>query len=220
MPTLTSEITLGITSSFMGTLPLSMLNMSILQLSLDGKYRAAVAFLMGAALIEFCQICLTLMGMQWLMTISHLTAILTCVSIPILLIIGIKTWKTPTKQIDIDKLPLDNNVSKTDIVNQNTRHFRNGFILSAMNVMTYPFWLLWGNIFVQNKWLTPQYSDIMAFSTGACLGTVGAFGSFIVLGKLINPYLNTVQSRFNQVLGAMFVGFACIQLFKLMDFKF
>ncbi len=220
MPSITSEITLGITSSFMGTLPLSMLNMSILQLSLDGKYRAAWAFLMGAALIEFCQIVLTLIGMQWLLTIPHLTAILTCVSIPILLIIGIKTWKTPTKEIEIDKLPINSNISKTDILYQNTPYFRNGFILSAMNVMTYPFWLLWGNVFVQNGWLTPQYSDIMAFSLGACIGTVGAFGSFIILGKLIHPYLNTVQSRFNQVLGATFVGFACVQLFKLMDFKF
>jgi threonine/homoserine/homoserine lactone efflux protein len=220
MPTLISEITLGITSSFMGTLPMSMLNMSILQLSLDGKYRAAIAFLMGAALIEFCQIMLTLLGMQWLLTIPHLTAILTCVSIPVLLIMGIKTWKTPAKIKNIDNLLLNIHVSKTDIINQNFPYFRNGFILSAMNVMTYPFWLLWGNVFVQNGWLTPQYSDIIAFSVGACIGTVGAFGSFIMLGKLIHPYLNTVQLRFNQVLGAMFVGFACVQLYKLVDFKF
>ena len=55
---------LGFTSSFIGTLPLGMLNLTVLQLSLANRQKQAIAFSLGATVIEFAQIGLTLLGMN------------------------------------------------------------------------------------------------------------------------------------------------------------
>ena len=209
-PTIFSIFWLGITGSFMGALPLGMLNLSILQLSLEGRQRTAFWFGLGAAVIECVQILLTLLCMQLLFQIPYLTTVLTVVSIPILIVLGIKTWQTP----------LSKNRPKTALEEKISTSFRRGGILSLANVLVYPFWLLWGNVFVQNGWLTTEPLSLTTFSAGAGIGTMGAFICFIVLGKLINPYLGSVQKGFNRFVGATFLCFACIQIFKLSQFQF
>ena len=76
---------LGFTSSFVGTLPLGMLNLTILQLALANRQQQAMAFSLGATLIEFIQISITLLSMNVLLAIPQLSQAISIISIPILL---------------------------------------------------------------------------------------------------------------------------------------
>ncbi len=203
---ISSILILGLSSSFLGALPLGMLNISVLRLSLEGKIRAAFGFALGAIFIEFSQITITLFAMQKLLTIPFLAISMTFISIPILLFLGFQSFKTPPPSIPPPKM-LEKEAFRY--------HFLTGIKLSAANVLIYPFWLLWGNIFLQNGWFHAQASHFLMFSFGASLGTLGAFTVFIVLGKLISPYLSRFQHIFSSVVGAAFIGFAFLQIFKL-----
>ena len=215
MTNLISEFWLGITASFLGTLPLSLLNLSILKLGIEGRQGSALMFSLGATAVELCQILFTLLSMQILLKIPHLTPIMTVIFIPVLLVMGIKMWRAA---------PLSINVSKTDILEMKGASLKQGAVLSLANFLTYPFWLLWGNVFVQNAWLNPQPLDLTVFSVGASVGTFAAFACFMVLGKIINKKLNsvynmnTVQQIFNRFVGLTFMGFAVIQIVKLFNF--
>ncbi len=84
---------LGFTSSFIGTLPFGMLNLTILQLSLANRQKQAIAFSLGATVIEFAQIGLTLLGMNVLLTIPQLSNIFSIFSIPVLIYLAIQNLK-------------------------------------------------------------------------------------------------------------------------------
>jgi threonine/homoserine/homoserine lactone efflux protein len=192
---------LGFTSSFVGTLPLGMLNLTILQLALANRQQQAVAFSLGATLIEFIQIGITLLGMNVLLAVPLLNQVISIISIPILLYLGYKNFKN------------DKNTEGPPLTAKST--FWQGIVLGFANVVVYPFWLLWGNVFVQNGWLTPTPEAYFYFSFAAAIGTFGAFLFFILLGKILWQRLSRVQKMIDKLIGYTFFGFAAFQFFKL-----
>jgi threonine/homoserine/homoserine lactone efflux protein len=99
--------------------------------------------------------------MNFLLPLAYLKTFLAAVSIPIFLILGIKSlYNTPT--------------TEGGVAVKNAA-FRQGALLSFANVMVYPFWLLWGNIFVENGWLNTDFWSLLIFSLGVGVGTLGAF---------------------------------------------
>jgi threonine/homoserine/homoserine lactone efflux protein len=194
---------LGFISSFVGTLPLGMLNLTILQLALANRQQQAIAFSLGATLIEFIQIGITLLGMNVLLAIPQLSQAISIISIPVLLYLGYQNFK---KKEETEGITL---TAKSA--------FWQGFVLGFANVVVYPFWLLWGNVFVQNGWLTPTPEAYFYFSFAAAIGTFGAFLFFILLGKILWQRLSRVQKMIDKLIGYTFFGFAAFQFFKLMS---
>jgi threonine/homoserine/homoserine lactone efflux protein len=194
---------LGFTSSFVGTLPLGMLNLTILQLALANRQQQAMAFSLGATLIEFIQIGITLLGMNVLLAVPLLSQAISIISIPILLYLGYKNFKKEA------------NTEGVTLTSKNA--FIQGFVLGFANVVVYPFWLLWGNVFVQNGWLQPTPEAYFYFSFAAAIGTFGAFLFFILLGKILWQRLSRVQKMIDKLIGYTFFGFAAFQFFKILS---
>ncbi len=196
---------LGLSSSFLGTLPLGMLNLMVLQLTLARRQQQAFMFSLGASVIEFFQIGLTLLCMNVLLTIPQLSNIFSIISIPILVFLGIKNFK---KRSDTEGTSKENQ-------GENNRSFYQGIALGFANVVVYPFWLLWGNIFVQNGWLIPTPMAYFYFSLGAGLGTFLGFLVFILVGKVLWKRLFRFQTVMDKVIGMTFFGFAAFQFYSI-----
>ena len=199
-----NQFWLGITSSFIGTLPLGMLNLMVLQLALANRQKQAVMFGLGASVIEFVQILGTLMCMNFLLTIPHLNTIFSAISIPVLLFLGLKNFK---------KRHFTDGTSRDSLASNNA--FYRGIVLGFANVVVYPFWLLWGNVFVQNGWLIPSTSAYFYFSVGAGIGTFVGFFTFIVLGKILWKRLFKLQNIMDKVIGITFLSFAAFQFYNV-----
>jgi threonine/homoserine/homoserine lactone efflux protein len=193
---------LGFTSSFIGTLPLGMLNLTILQLSLANRQKQAIAFSLGATVIEFAQIGITLLGMNVLLTIPQLSNIFSIISIPVLIYLAIQNLKKGS------------NTEGGHLTAKST--FYQGVVLGFANVIVYPFWLLWGNIFVQNGWLSPTPSAYFYFSLAAAMGTFGAFLFFILLGKILWKRLTSLQGMIDKLIAYTFLGFAAFQFYTVL----
>ena len=192
---------LGLISSFIGTLPLSTLNLSILKLALANQHRQALSFTFGASIIEFVQLCLTLYLMNVLSNIDNFKTGIAIISIPILLFLGYKSYKT---SVNINKgVKVEND------------GFKQGIVLSLANVIVYPFWLLWGQIFVRNGWLKTDISALSVFSIGAGIGTLFAFLIFVYLGKLLWERLYHLQFLINKLIAFTFFGFAILQFYSI-----
>ena len=196
-----NQFWLGISSSFIGTLPLGMLNLMVLQLALANRQKQAVMFGLGASVIEFFQIGLTLLSMNFLLTIPQLNTIFSSVSIPILVFLGIKNFK---KRAYTEGGTLEPNGA-----------FYQGIVLGFANVVVYPFWLLWGNIFVQNGWLIATPLAYFYFTVGAGIGTFAGFFTFILLGKILWKRLFKLQNIMDKVIGITFLGFAAFQFYNI-----
>ena len=194
---------LGIASSFVGALPLGMLNLTVLQMSLAHQQKQALLFSLGAVLVEFGQIFLTFLGMNILLKIPHLQDGLAVISIPILLFLGYKN--------------LTNKPNTEGSIFKGKSAFYQGIILSFANVLVYPFWLLWGNLFVKNGWLEPQPLAYSIFAFGAGLGTFSAFLAFILLGSVLWRHLQQVQNATNRLIALAFFGFAGFQIYHTLS---
>ncbi len=193
---------LGFTSSFIGTLPLGMLNLTVLQLSLANRQKQAIAFSLGATVIEFAQIGLTLLGMNVLLTIPQLSNIFSIISIPILIYLAVQNFKKGSNTEGVLLSPKST--------------FYQGIVLGFANVIVYPFWLLWGNIFVQNGWLIPTPEAYFYFSFAAAMGTFGAFLFFILLGKILWKRLTRLQGTIDKLIAFTFLGFAAFQFYSVL----
>jgi threonine/homoserine/homoserine lactone efflux protein len=205
------HIWLGFTSSFLGTLPLGMLNLTILQLALANRQRQATAFSLGATLIEVVQIGITLLSMNVLSAIPRLSQAISIISIPILLYLGYQNFKKRQNTVE-ERNPEEGGKGEQKKLKS---AFWQGVVLGFANVVVYPFWLLWGNFFVQNGWLLPTPEAYFYFSLAAGLGTFGAFLFFILLGKILWKRLSRVQKIIDQLIGYTFFGFAAFQFFKI-----
>ena len=193
---------LGFTSSFIGTLPLGMLNLTVLQLSLANRQKQAMAFSLGATVIEFVQILITLLGMNVLLAIPQLSNIFSIISIPILIYLAFQNFKKGSNTEGVLLSPKST--------------FYQGIVLGFANVIVYPFWLLWGNIFVQNGWLIPTPEAYFYFSFAAAMGTFGAFLFFILLGKILWKRLTRLQGIIDKLIAFTFLGFAAFQFYTVL----
>ena len=185
-------------SSFLGTLPLSTLNLSILKLALANRHQSALSFTYSASIVEFIQVCLTLPLIGILATIPDLKTGFALVSIPILIVLGCKSYKTS----------INTEGGKT-IENDG---FKQGLLLSCANIMVYPFWLLWGHVFVTHGWLKTDFASLSIFCIGAGIGTFLAFLVFVFLGKILWKRLYHLQFLINRLIAFTFFGFAVLQL--------
>ena len=190
-------IWLGLNSSFIGTLPLSMLNLTILQLTMSKQQQQAISFSLGASVIEFFQIGITLLGMNVLLTIPYLSSIFAVISIPILIFLAIKNLKKKPDTEGVKLLPKN--------------AFYQGIVLGFANVVVYPFWLLWSNVFIQNGLLKPEPEAYFYFTLAAAVGTFAGFLVFILLGKLLWKRLLWLQKIIDKLIAFAFFGFAALQ---------
>ncbi len=197
---------IGFSSSFVGALPLGVLNMTVLKLALANQQRKALEFSMGAVLVEFFQVFITLLGLNVLLSIPYLKEILGVISIPILVYLAITNLKAKP------------NLNESEGGQYSS--FTRGALLSLANVLIYPFWILWGSVFIQNGWLPSNTNAYFIFSLGAGAGAMGGYLVFIVLGKLMWKYVTQLQQYINQVLAFTFFGFAVWQGYRLVLFFF
>ena len=198
-----NHIWLGFSSSFIGTLPLSMLNLTILQMTLSNRQQQAISFSLGASVIEFFQIGITLLGMNVLLSVPYLSTIFAVVSIPILIFLAIKNLKKKGHTEGVTLLPKN--------------AFYQGLVLGFANVVVYPFWLLWGNVFVQNGWLKPEPIAYFYFSLSATVGTFAGFFVFILLGKMLWKRLMWLQNMMDKLIAYAFFGFAALQFYTVLS---
>jgi threonine/homoserine/homoserine lactone efflux protein len=195
-------IWLGFSSSFIGTLPMGMLTLTILQLTLANRPKEAITFGLGVVTIELIQIWVTLMGMNVLLTMVQLSNVFSILSIPILIYLGVKNI---IKEQYAEEIQL-----------AAPNMFYQGIAWGSMNVIIYPFWLLWGNVFVQRGWLTPTPITYFYFSFAAAMGTLGAFLLLIVFADLFWQTLIGLQTTINKVIGFSFLGCAVFQFYAVL----
>ena len=201
-------LSLGFVSSFVGTLPLSTLNLSILKLAISNRHEAALSFTYSASIVEFIQICLTLPMMGILATIPNLKTGFALISIPVLFFLGYKSYQTAVNTISPNHDETVANTIKND-------GFKQGLILGCANVMVYPFWLLWGHVFVSNGWLKLDFASLSVFCIGTGVGTFLAFLVFVFLGKILLKRLSHLQFFINRMIAYTFFGFAFLQLYTV-----
>lgn len=206
----------GLFISFLGTLPLGVLNVAAAQLAVNTGMIAAFSFSMGALLVEMGYVRLSLVAMDWVRKRKQLFRWLEWGTVIIVLILAMASFAAAYH-------PNGSNsglwVFGRGIYTSPVLCFVAGMALSALNPLQIPFWFGWSTVLITRGTLLPRPDHYNFYTVGIGLGTLAGNAVFIFGGSILVKYLATNQHLLNAVIGGIFLITAFIQTGRILAGK-
>lgn len=197
---------IGLSVSFLGSLPLGTLNVAAMQLGMTEGIWPAMLFSSGALTGEMIYVRASLVAMDWVRKKERLFRILEWATILLVLALAAGSIRAAMAGPGEAK----------NILLSNTIHrFWLGFIMRALNPVLIPFWFGWSTTLYARGLLQPREAHYNIFIVGIGIGTFGAHCIFIMGGKMAADTLRAQQSMLNWVIATVFAITAVAQIVRL-----
>lgn len=195
----------GLLISFLGTLPLSALNVSAMQISSQEGIAMAMYFSLGTLVTEMIYVRISLHGVSRILKKQKLVKSMEWITVGLLLIFAAGSFYSAIQQHQAENVLLDNHINR----------FLLGMFMSSITFMHFPFWFGWSSILFTKKVLRSESRYYNFFVIAVGLGTFLANCIFIYGGIFISKLLHQNENMVNLLLGWVFVITAVIQLVKI-----
>lgn len=199
----------GMLISFLGTLPLSTLNIAAMQISMQESIKNAVYFSIGTIITEMVLVRITLVGINWVRKQKKLFKWFEWATFFIVIAFAVGSFIAATKSHEAKNVMLNNNMNR----------FLLGMFMSAITPTHIPFWFGWTTVLFTKKILRHDKIYYNVYIPAIGIGTFLANFIFIFGGRLIVGKLNANQNILNWIIGAIFALTAIIQLVKILWHK-
>jgi threonine/homoserine/homoserine lactone efflux protein len=199
----------GMLISFLGTLPLSSLNVAAMQISLQEGVSNAMYFSLGTILTEMIYVRISLVGINWVRNQKTLFKWMEWVTVVLVLAFAAGSFYASTQGHHATNAMLNNSINR----------FFLGMLMSAITIMHIPFWFGWSTVLFTKKILEPVRTHYNVYIVAIGLGTFMANCIFIFGGMYIAQKLTTDQHVLNLALGWIFVLTALILFAKILWHK-
>lgn len=163
--------------SFIGSIPPGTLNLSVLQLGLEGKTKTALRFALAVSIVEYPYTWISVQFQHWITTSPIVIDNLRLITAVVMIAIGLLNLWSAEKPSNFS-------------VKFNESGFRRGLILSVLNPMAIPFWIgvtaylkVQGWLDLSTVWLLHSY--ILGTSVGAML----LLTLFALMAQRLAPYV-------------------------------
>jgi hypothetical protein len=199
----------GMLISFMGTLPMSNLNITAMQISLQEGISNAMYFSLGTLVAEMIIVRIAIEGFNWVRKQKKIFRILEWVTFFIIAAFAAGSFIAASQAYETKNILLNNNMNR----------FLLGGIMSTLTPTHIPFWFGWSTILFSRNVLKANNTYYNVYVVALGLGTFLANYLYIYGGKLIVSKFTTNQHVLNLLLGFVFGITALIQLAKIIWFK-
>ena len=192
----------GFGLSFIGSLPLGVINLTVSEVTIRKGLRAALALALGAALVELIQALVAVYFTDLFIHYPLAEQAIQYGSIPIFFGLGLYYFLAqpgPPKITD-QSASLD---------------FFKGMFISSINLLAIPYWLFYAGYLSSEAWLT-GHSEKFIFVTGVTLGTFALLGLYARLSFKIMQHMGWVEKWSNKVIGAIFILFGSFQSLRML----
>lgn len=162
--------------SFLGSVPPGTLNLSVLQLGLDGKTKTAWRFALAVAIIEYPYTWLAIQFEYWITSNPMVKENFQLITAIVMITIGIGNLWSAQKP--------------TGVVNKfQSSGFRRGLILSILNPMALPFWIVVTAYLKAQGWITLSSTLLLhSYVLGTSVGVLLLLALFILLARRLSGY--------------------------------
>lgn len=195
----------AITISFLGSLPLGTLNLSVAGYAFRHDWPGAVAFGIAAILVEMIFVRVAGVAIRRLERLTHFLRFFNIFTCVILLILAIKSLQAAS-QMQAFRV-----VAPFPFLNS----WLSGLVLSATNPLHLPFWMGWTAVLRSKQILVDRPSANNIFVTAIGLGTAAAFTLYALAGSYLIQLLGSRQSLLNGLVGLALLITAFIQAYKI-----
>lgn len=195
----------GFLSAFLGLLAPSMLNMTAARFSIEKGRMAGLQFAAGAGTIVFVQSGIALIFAKYLLANPLVLTKLKILAIFVLLALSIFFFMQARKQNKLE-------VKK----NRKGNHFVIGLTMSALNMLSIPFFLAMSTFASQKGWMQVKQPFTVFFALGAALGSFSLFALYAQFAIIISKRVNFIARNINYILSVLFIILAIITAIQVM----
>ena len=198
----------GIALSFIGSLPFGIINMTVAETTVRKGFRAGVWVSIGASLVEFVQVWISLKLIDMFLQHSLLEQVFHVVALVVFLVLAFFYMREALHEAKPREPRVSNLPQLPD--------FFRGALVSSLNVMVFPYWIFYGTYLSSNGWMDLHNIDISIFSAGSMTGTVLVLLLYAGLGILLIKRAAALRRYFNWFLFALFLGLGVYQGWKVL----
>ncbi|RLD58601.1 MAG: hypothetical protein DRJ05_07755 [Bacteroidetes bacterium] len=198
--TIISIFLIGFLASFIGSLPIGMLNMTVMEISFSKSLKQGILFAGGAAFVEFFPAIVAVKFSSWFLENPTVEMMIKLSVIPVLLIFGI---------IHLRKKMAGSNLKG----NKDERYsgFSKGMFLSGINPISIPFWVFYAVWFQSMGWISFETIPAIVFVIGITLGTFICLSLYGKVGQYIFSRIAILNLWMNKIVGSVFIILALYQ---------
>lgn len=195
----------GMLVSFLGSLPLGTMNVTVTQISVQAGIRDGFAFAWGSMVVEVMIVRVALITMKWITGQQKLFRFLEYITISVILFLSISSFVAAYKMSGFaSPLPI-----------RSLNPFWWGAFLSLTNPLHIPFWIGWTTVLMNKDILRPDQAEYNCYVAGIGLGTLLGFAVFIYGGNFLVTTIQQHESLLNCVIGGALLVTAIIQIKKM-----
>lgn len=197
----------GMLISFVGALPLGSLNITAFDIAANDGFSSAIGFALAAIVVELIYVRLTLLGNRKLVVGDRFARYALPFAAALLLYLAIASFYTAKVSVDVPVGPM--------LFPKIASPILLGLLLSALNPLQIPFWMLWNKYLLDKGILAHQRSSYAGYMMGIGSGTFLGLLVFMFLGRFIVSNYEGYHVVTNTILGILYLGFSCYLLILL-----
>lgn len=196
---------LGLSSSYLGTIAPSMLNITATKIRIEKNKKTAIDFSIGVAFIALFQ---AFIALYFLKIIHHnpiIIEIIQSISSVVFLFLSFFFFRIALKE-------------HREIITKPS--IKNGYItgigLSLVNMFSIPFYCTVGAALNMYGWLNLDITNIIFFVIGSSIGTYFILYHYILLAEIIKPKITKFSKYLNFTLGSITGVVALFSFYNLL----
>jgi threonine/homoserine/homoserine lactone efflux protein len=187
----------GAVVSFLGSIPVGILNITIVHIALQKGLKPAFYFALSCALVELGYSYIAILLMKAVFNWQEQEIIFHIVSIMVLMGAGVYYLRKKPSQRK------EQNMAKA---------FYQGLILSIINVVAIPFWLVYTTLLTTHAWVKLETGiSIAGYILGISLGTLLSLLSFALFSHKINQRFMLEGVIVNRIIGLVLIATSVAQ---------
>lgn len=199
-------VVLGMTVSFIGTLPPGVISITVMDTAGRKSLRDGLIVAGAASFVEFFQATAALLFSSLIATSPIMQQIIKYGAIPLFILFGLyNVLKKSSAHIPAERQ-----------TSSHTRNIAKGLFVGATNVLVIPFWIFWSAYCASNGWINYKLPTVLCFAAGVTAGTFLALALYAKLGKTITSRSNLMEKWGKKVLGVVFIGIGVYQLVRVL----
>lgn len=195
----------GLAISFLGSLPLGTMNVTVTHISLQQGIHNGYSFAWGSMIVEVIIVRIALEAMSWLLKQHKIFRVLEYITTSLVFFLAIGSFIAAYNMSGFSSpLPV-----------QSLTPFWTGVVLSATNPLHIPFWMGWSTVLMNKNILEPSLKQYNWYVTGIGIGTMLGFMIFIYGGSYFVEQIIRHQQVMNYAIGTILLVTAIIQIRKI-----
>lgn len=206
-----NHILLGFGISFIGSLPLGVLNITAIEVAVARRFYQVFLFALGVIIIEYGQAFIAIKFSDFLLSNPTVDYAIQVVVIPLFLVIGFFYMLSGYKK----QKAIKKAIIKKDTDKKKVAPFFKGMMLSMINPLAIPYWLAVTTSLKAAGQLNSDWQFTHCFLGGIVAGTFTALSLYGAVGEVLEKKLKRFEKYFNSIIGFMLIGLGIWQIYRV-----